>query len=75
MTDEPVPCPECGRIHVMGCGLCGADLDSRDHYPTCELAPMVTKTGRALSEVDVQELADEAERGYPTEGRFPPGLD
>lgn len=29
-------CPECGRTHVMGCDWCGADLDERDHYESCE---------------------------------------
>lgn len=31
----PRPCRDCGRVHVMGCADCGADLDARDHYPDC----------------------------------------
>jgi len=28
-------CRECGRVHVMGCDRCGADLDVREHYDDC----------------------------------------
>lgn len=37
-TDHPASCPECGRVHVMGCWWCGADLDARDHYGSCQRA-------------------------------------
>jgi len=56
-----------------------ADLLGLDYYARCgdteravvdavrarrEAQPMVTKSGRVLTDADVQALADEAERGY-----------
>lgn len=59
----------------MNCDKCGREMffDTEDSVWRHETlsdgsepvdCPMVTKTGRILTEADVAALADEAERGY-----------
>lgn len=50
---EEDPCDICGGTHV---GLCPDDPSEKEIF--------VTKTGRVLTDEEIEELADEAERGY-----------
>jgi len=59
-------CPRCNMTshHPVDerHGYCGHCHDYTGHEQ-----PMVTKTGKVLTDEDIQALADEAERGYDVE--------
>ena len=56
MTTESITCPRCGMTSYN-------PNDVREGYcGNCH--GYVTKTGKVLTDADIQALADEAERGY-----------
>lgn len=57
MATERMAC--CGALTKVY-----ADAGNRQHNPDCEWARPKTKTGRVLTDEDIQALADEAEQGY-----------
>jgi len=42
----------------------------RQLYERGKAPPLVTKSGRVLTDADIQAMADEALRGYPTDDRL-----
>lgn len=56
---HPLPCRWCARYGGYG----GAQRAE----PVLDVDQIVTKTGRVLTENDIQALANEAERGYDLE--------